>query len=219
MDTNPISFLLHKNIEHKCVIINLWTDSNRMIDTLGATKDCCHLHVSNQRCGTCGSYVGYFGHEKDPLLFFKHVDLLAMSFSLRSEDVFIITHRMFPEDYQLHAFGIMSFGYKSFTNRKVYTVYDAVNVSTKAKTHPTPHPYYIIHYSKNPDSFWKNKFVYSKDLDLLALSNSTDTLLVNPTRADLRYYHSGFTFFVPNSSILVLLESAHKRDPVKLLKV
>lgn len=212
----PISALIKQDIRHKNVVINLWSDKHRSRDIVGGIQVMCgHMFVSSHRCDSCGAYIGFMGTEHDPLTYYKHIDLLSNSFT-NSDNVYVVTDRPYPEDYQLPSFNMNLIDYKAFKYKRVYTLYSKVNsgkrgTNTKAR--------YVIHYTNDPAFLWKNKIVHTPTLDPLLLIESSDTLLVNPTPKDFKYYHSQFTFFIPNSSIMVLVKDSHIRDSINLLKV
>ncbi len=200
----PISHLINQDIRHKNVIINLWSDSNRELDIIGGSDNCIHLlNKGKSNCNRCGAFMGILGKERDPLLYYKHLDLLSQSFT-NSDNVFILTSRPFPEDYILPVFGMAKHNYKDFKYRKVYTLYNKVNPSihSPVKTKVS----YVIHYTNEESYLWKNKFVHRAKDDILSFLINSDTLMVNPSKENLRYYHREFTFFIPNSGIMVLLE-------------
>lgn len=203
-----ISDLLYKDIQHKNVIINLWSDKNRSIDYIGGSARCLHkCGKDDNTCNRCGCFMGIIGKEKDPLQYYKHVDLLSQSFT-NSENVFILTNRMFPEDYTLPVFGMATYKYQDFKYRKVYTLYNKVNPSHRSPVRTRVQ--YVIHYTNDEQQIWKNSFVHRAKDDILSFLINSDSLMVNPSKENLRYYHREFTFFIPNSGIMVLLEDRLK---------
>lgn len=208
---------MNRDLRHRSVIINLWADNDRINDYMSVSPRCAHFRQSKDHCLSCGGFVGWIGKESDPLLYFKHVELLANSF-IHSDDVYIISDRVFPEDYELPSYGMNRGRFKDFRHKKVYTVYDTV-LPHASSSGRKPKVRYVIHYTDSRDSFLNNPLIYHKSMDFIQLlAEDKDTLLVNPTKSDLKYYHSGFTFFLPNSSIMVLLKDSHVRDSIQLLR-
>jgi len=97
------------------IIVNLWANKDRELDTT-LDNNCKHLNVENQVCTSCGSFVGYWGHEKSILQFYKHT--LQFVYNQKC-DVHIVHHKPIPNELVLGDFSISktaSNPYRSITH-------------------------------------------------------------------------------------------------------
>lgn len=77
-------------------VVNLFANQNREVDVIGGSDFCPHVAIEENRCKGCGAYVGFFGSETDPDLFYKHAWAYVSRFS---GDVFLVSHRIIPYEY------------------------------------------------------------------------------------------------------------------------
>lgn len=211
----PISALINKDIEHDNVIISLIPSKTRERDIISSNARCPHLYVEDNKCKTCGAYTGMFGTEKDPLTYYKHLSLLANSF-VHSRNVYIITDRYFPEEYEIPTFGMSMQKFKKFKNQFVYTLYNKVSRSKDGGQVKT---LYIVHFTVDVYNRWKSKIVLSPKVNFNALLDADDTLFVNPSIESLRFYSRKFTYYISDSQVLDFIKQNKMEDKIHIKRI
>jgi len=77
------------------LLIDLWTNNNRIKDILGGTPHCSHSSIVGDYCTDCGAFVGYIGEEKDWQDFIYHLQII--SHIMRDSEFFMISRKYVPE--------------------------------------------------------------------------------------------------------------------------
>ena len=197
-DVAPISDLTHRIINHRNVIINLLPSKARLRDVMFTTDRLCpHLTIKEHQCQSCGAFVGFIGQEDSSLQFYKHLTLLANSF-INSDNVYIITDRYMPDDYQLPTVGMTLMKHKGFKYQATYILYNKV---ARSKNAGFVKQTFITHFTSSKDFIWKSKVILAPKIDLLSLISHNDCLFVNPSLDFLKFYSNDFKFIISDSSV------------------
>lgn len=182
-----------RDLECNNIVINLAHNTNRAVDIITKGSDvCAHLKVEKSICQTCGAFIGHLGHEPDPLLFYKHVNLLVNK--VRADNVYVISSRPYPEDYKLPLFGMSVPSYNNYTQVRTYTIYNKVSPNPKSKERVSA--FYITQFTKDSKNLWASRCILSKRLRLEDFLDGKPTLVINPTEKDLQSNNEDFTFYL-----------------------
>ncbi len=188
-----VEHVMGQNLECDNIVINLAYNTHRTVDIISSGSEvCAHLKTDKSICQTCGTFIGHLGYEPDPLMFYKHVNLLANSVS--AENVFIISPRPYPEDYQLPLYGMRVPAHVGYKHVRTYTIYNRVSADPKTRVSVTA--FYVIQFTRKRDNLWPSRCLISKRLKLTDFLNGKPTLVINPTPTDLQTNNSDFTFYL-----------------------
>jgi hypothetical protein len=185
--------VMGKHLECNNIVLNLAYNTNRTLDIIKAGSDvCAHIRTEKSICRTCGAFMGHLGYEPDPLLFYKHVNLLVNS--VTADNVYVISHRPYPEDYILQVFGMKVHGYRGYNHIRTYSIYNKVSPDPKSKIPVSV--FYITQFTKSVENLWASKCILSKKLKLTDFLDGKPTLVINPTKQDLETNNEAFTFYL-----------------------
>lgn len=161
------------------VLLDLTHKDKRNYDILSSSDICTHLSKKNDKCQTCGAFIGFFGEEKSPNDYYRHVMMLVNTLQ-SADDVFLLTKRYLPEDYKLPFFTQSS--PQAFKHQKTYTLYNRIVTDPRSRCRVSS--FYVCHFTNDIERLWKPDILLSKRLSIFDFI-SGKVLCINPKDSDL----------------------------------
>lgn len=188
---NSVGSLISDDITQSCVIVDLWRDDFRIPDIISKSRFCIHSLVKDDKCVRCGSFVGFFGFESDPILYFNHINLLANSLPL-TKDLYIISKRYYPPDYKRPYFeGVVTGGLMRY----------ATTYIIRERSSDTGRTFFVAHFTSDKSRFRSKSFEMTRKWSLDSLTLPEDVLLVNPRIPQVKVYPRGFILYISNTRV------------------